>query len=185
MEPDHRTLPLGPFARAEAWVAGALGWALVAMISGMVVVVSLQIASRYLLDLSLIWSEEVARLLFICMVFLGAALLARGRDHLAVTAFADLLPSRPRHLAEAAVEGVALVCASFLLRGAWTTLGREWDQRTPGLQFPMGVIFAVILLACALLFMWLALNVLGSLRAAALGLPHDRRAPATPDERAE
>ena len=152
----------------------ALGWALIAMLSGMVVVVSMQIASRYLLDVSLIWSEEVARLLFICMVFLGAALLGRGRDHLAVTAFVDLLPARGRHLADAAVEGVALVCASYLLRGAWTTLVREWDQRTPGLQFPMGVIFAVILLACGLLALWLALNLAASLVAAARGLPHDR-----------
>ena len=168
---------LGPLARAEARLAVALGWALVAMISGMIVVVSMQIASRYLLDASLIWSEEVARLLFICMVFVGAALLARRREHLAVTALVDLLPDRPRHLADAAVDAVALVCSSYLLRGAWTTLLREWDQRTPGLQFPMGVIFAVILLASVLLSAWLALGLARSLLAAARGLPHERGSP--------
>ena len=167
-------LTLGPFARAEVLLATALGWLLVVMITGMTVTVSMQIVSRYLLDISLIWSEEVARLLFISMVFIGAALLARRREHLAVTAFADMLPSRGRHIADALVEGIALICASYLLRGAWTTLLREWDQRTPGLQFPMGIVFSVVLLSSLLLTVWLTLNVVASVRAAILGLPHTR-----------
>lgn len=165
---------LGPLARAEARLAAALGWALVALMAGMIVVVSMQIASRYLLDLSLIWSEEVARLTFISIVFLGAALLARGREHLAVTAVVDLLPDRARHLMDAAVAAVSLLCASYLLRGAWATLLREWDQRTPGLQFPMGAIFALVLASCALLVAWLALALAASLSAAARGTPHAR-----------
>ena len=175
-------LPLGPLARAEARLAGALGWALVAMIGGMIVVVSLQIASRYLLDLSLIWSEEVARLLFISMVFVGAALLARGREHLAVTALVDLLPDRLRHASDAAVSAVCLLCSGYLVRGAWATLLREWDQRTPGLQFPMGVIFAVILASCVLLAAWLALALAGSVLAALRGMPHRRGFPGDGDD---
>ncbi|KAA9008754.1 TRAP transporter small permease [Histidinibacterium aquaticum] len=169
-------LTLGPFTRAEVLLATALGWLLVTMISGMTIIVSMQIVSRYLLDISLIWSEEVARLLFISMVFIGAALLARQREHLAVTAFADMLPQRGRHFADALVEGVALVCAGYLLRGAWTTLLSEWDQLTPGLQFPMGVVFGIVLLSSLLLTAWLALNVAASVRAAILGLPHTRNA---------
>lgn len=167
----------GPLARAEAALAAALGWALVALMAGMIVVVSMQIASRYVLSLPLVWSEEVARLLFISMVFLGAALLARRREHLAVTAFVDLLPDRGRHLADALVSAVALVGASYLVRGAWTTLGREWDQRTPGLQFPMGVVFALVLASCALLAGWIVLALLASLADAARGRPHRRGAP--------
>lgn len=167
-------LSLGPFTRAEVLLATALGWILVAMLVGMTLAVSLQVVSRYLLDISLVWSEEVARLFFISMVFIGAALLARQREHLAVTAFSDMLPPRGRHLIDALVEGVAFVCSSYLLRGAWTTLLQEWDQRTPGLQFPMGIVFTIVLVSCLLLAVWLALNVVASLRAAILNLPHDR-----------
>jgi TRAP-type C4-dicarboxylate transport system permease small subunit len=174
MAEDPRVAKLGSLARSEASLVAFFGWALVAMLSGMIAVVSMQIASRYLLDISLIWSEEVARLLFITMVFLGAALLARRREHLAVTAFVDLLPPRGRHLADALVETIALICGSYLLRGAWATFVREWDQRTPGLQFPMGFIFGVIVLTSALLTVWLALNLAASLRAVANGSPHER-----------
>lgn len=173
---------LGSLLRAETWLLTIIGWAIAIMLAGMVVVVSLQVASRYFLDASLIWSEEVARLLFICMVFLGAALLQRRRAHLAVTALVDLLPDRLRHLADALVEVVALACAVYLLRGAWATLLREWDQRTPGLQIPMGLIFGLILGACVLLLVWIAANLGASLADAARGRPYTRRGPETGPE---
>lgn len=157
----------------------ALGWVLVVLLAGMVVVVSMQVASRYLLNVSLIWSEEVARLFFISLVFVGTAVLARQRQHLTVTIFVDMLPDRARHIADAAATGVGLICAYFLVRGAWSTLLREWDQRTPALQFPMGVVFSLILISCLLLFLWLAVTLVESLLDAASGAPHTRRGPDT------
>lgn len=153
----------------------ALGWLLVVLLAGMIVVVSLQVASRYLLNVSLIWSEEVARLFFISLVFVGTAVLARQRHHLTVTIFVDMLPDRLRHVADAAASTVGLVCAYFLVRGAWATLLREWDQRTPALQFPMGVVFGVILISCLLLFMWLAATTASCLLDAVRDAPHTRK----------
>ena len=169
MSQGRRNGLLGAAARAEEWLFIALGWTLVALLAGMVVVVSLQVLSRYMLGTPLIWSEEVARLLFICLIFIGTAVLARRGGHLTVTAFVDLLPSRGRHLAQAATSTVGLICAAYLVRGAWATFLREWDQRTPALQAPMGVVFAVILMSCVLLVFWLAMTLVGHLRAAATG----------------
>ena len=181
MAQSPSTGPFGAIARAEGWLYAALGWTLIVLLAGMVVVVFLQVLSRYLLDASLIWSEEVARLLFICLIFVGTAVLARGRNHLTVTAFVDLLPDRGRHLADAVVSAIGLICASYLVRGAWATFLREWDQRTPALQFPMGVVFAVVLASCVLLLLWLAVTLTASLRDVVTGAPHDRgRAPRDP-----
>ncbi|RVT81890.1 TRAP transporter small permease [Rhodobacteraceae bacterium CCMM004] len=163
--------------RAEALLLAALGWLLIVLLAGMIAVVFLQVLSRYLLDASLIWSEEVARLLFISLIFVGAAVLARRREHLTVTVFTDLLPDRGRHVADALASLVGLICSSYLLRGAWATFGREWDQRTPALQFPMGVIFGLILASCALLLFWLLLTFLVSARDAVTGAPHLRVGP--------
>lgn len=164
---------------------GALGWLLVVLLAGMVVVVSMQVASRYLLNVSLIWSEEVARLFFISLVFVGTAVLARQRHHLTVTIFVDMLPDRLRHVADAAASGVGLICAYFLVRGAWSTLLREWDQRTPALQFPMGVVFTLILMSCLLLFLWLAVTVIASLVDAARDAPHTRSGPQAGPEQSD
>ena len=147
---------------------------LIVALCGMVAVVSAQVLSRYVLGTALIWSEEVARHLFISLVFLGSAVLARHRAHLAVTVFVDLLPERLRHLADAVASLVGTAVAWLLVRGAWATLLREWDQRTPGLQFPMGVVFTLIFVSMVLLLAWLALGAVLSLRAALRDDPHTR-----------
>lgn len=89
MIPSNRTDALGALARTEGIIMQAMKWAIVIGMAAMVVVVFLQIASRYLLSISLGWSEEVARLLFISIVFLGAAVLARQQAHLTVTVILD------------------------------------------------------------------------------------------------
>ncbi|WP_210200573.1 TRAP transporter small permease [Cohaesibacter celericrescens] len=151
---------LGTLKRAEDTVMSFMKWILILAMSGMVGVVFLQIVSRYAFSFSLGWSEEVARLLFICITFLGAAVLARKEDHLKVTVITDMLPERAKHFAALFATSVALICGRFLVEGGWETMVREWDQRTPSLQFPMGIVFLIIFLSVCLLTLWLFVNFL-------------------------
>ena len=112
--------------------------------------------------MSLSWSEEAARLIFICLIFLGAAVLVRLREHLTVTVFTDLVPPRARRVATAIAAAVGLWCSYYLVLGAWATLRREWDQLTPALQAPMGVIYAIILLSTVLMALWLVVTLVDS-----------------------
>ncbi|WP_217560391.1 TRAP transporter small permease [Wenxinia marina] len=169
--PDPAGPAPGPFARAEAMLLSAMRWAIVAAMTGMILVVALQVASRFVVDRPFSWTEEVARFLFICLVFLGTAVLARREEHLTVTVLVDLLPPRLRHAAAAVAAALAFWCTTFLVRGGWATLLREWDQRTPALRLPMGVIFAIVLLSCALMLAWLALHAIRHARFALRRVP--------------
>lgn len=160
---------LGALTRAEKVILSCMKWSIIFGMSGMVVVVFLQIISRYVFSFSLAWSEEVARLLFICIVFIGAAVLARREKHLTVTVLSDLLPVRLRHATRALASFVGMICGTFLVRGGWSTLLREWDQRTPGLQFPMGVIYAIILVSVVLMTLWLLVVMIKNGRLAIAG----------------
>jgi TRAP-type C4-dicarboxylate transport system permease small subunit len=57
-----------------------------------VMVALLQVVFRYGLDSSLSWSEELARYLFIWVIFIGMASAARRGQHMAVEALAGVLP---------------------------------------------------------------------------------------------
>ncbi|SDX32755.1 TRAP transporter small permease [Litoreibacter albidus] len=172
MSQSQSNTTLGALARAEDFILAALGRLLIVFLAGMIGVVALQVLTRYLFDWPLTWSEEVARLFFISLIFVSAAVLARRREHLTVTIVTDLLPPRGRHIADALASLVGLICSTFLLRGAWDTFLREWDQRTPALQFPMGTIYGLLLISCVLLVFWLFLNLVISLRDAAINAPH-------------
>ena len=72
-----------------AWYARALSWLLVVSVAILIIPVSLQIFSRYTeLIPSYIWTEEMARFMFIWTIMIGAMIGVRESTHFEV----DLLP---------------------------------------------------------------------------------------------
>lgn len=62
-----------------------------------VAVVFLQVVARYLLQIPIGWTEEVARFAFIWMVFLGIAITERQKAHFRITFLVDRVPGRARY----------------------------------------------------------------------------------------
>jgi len=86
--------------RFTAAYAALLSWLLVLSVAILVIPVTLQIISRYTaLIPSYIWTEEMARFLFIWTIMIGAMIGVRESSHFEV----DVWPDLPRR-AEAAVR---------------------------------------------------------------------------------
>ncbi|MBX9943939.1 MAG: TRAP transporter small permease [Reyranella sp.] len=95
--------PPGPWRRFTAAYARMLTALLALSVAILVVPVTLQIISRYTaLIPSYIWTEEMARFLFIWMIMIGAMVGVRESAHFEV----DVWPTLPRR-GEAAVRIVA------------------------------------------------------------------------------
>jgi TRAP-type C4-dicarboxylate transport system permease small subunit len=98
--------------------ATLLSWLLVLSVAILVVPVSLQVFSRYTaLIPSYIWTEEMARFLFIWTIMIGAMIGVRESSHFEV----DVWPMLPRR-AEAAVRivarlGVLALAVVFVIGG--------------------------------------------------------------------
>ena len=73
--------------RFEDWIAFAFFWVLAAT------VISYQFFTRYALNDSACWTEEIARYLLICTVFIGATISVRKNNHIQVDFFYRLLPT--------------------------------------------------------------------------------------------
>lgn len=87
--------------RIEDWLAFAIFWVLAA-------VVFLQFFSRYVLNDSIAWTEEIARYLLMATAFLGAALAARKGTHIALEIVPNMLPRGVRRWVRLAL-GVATI----------------------------------------------------------------------------
>ena len=68
--------------------------AILVLLSGLVTVVSLQVASRFLLKIPIEWSEEIARFVFIWFCWLGSSYATVKFHHIRITAHLRLLPPR-------------------------------------------------------------------------------------------
>jgi TRAP-type transport system small permease protein len=113
--PQERTR-LSAWRRFTAWYAHLLTWLLGASVAVLVVPVSLQIFSRYTqLIPAYIWTEEMARFLFVWMIMLGAMLGVRESSHFVVDVWPPL-----RARAQAVLRLVAGVCVLvFALAFLW------------------------------------------------------------------
>ncbi len=101
--PSLDASPPGPWRRFTAFYAQLLTFLLAMSVAILVIPVTLQIISRYTaLIPSYIWTEEMARFLFIWMVLIGAMVGVRESSHFEV----DVWPTLSRR-GEAAVRIVA------------------------------------------------------------------------------
>lgn len=104
---------------SDAWYA-LLQWAMVIAIVVLLVPVSLQILSRHTEWVpTYIWTEEMARLLFIWVIMIGAMVGMRERSHFIV----DIWPQLPPR-ADAVME---LVAGVFTLGFALVFVWAGWE----------------------------------------------------------
>lgn len=152
--------PVGMLRHADEVLLKTLRIVLIVLMAMMVGVVLLQVVTRYGFGFSISWSEELARLSLICIVFLGAAVLTRSEAHLTVDTFVLPLPDRVRSGIAIVANAVGIYCTGYLISGSFRSLNREWSQLTPAMQLPMGVIYLTIFFATLLITLFLAVNVI-------------------------
>jgi TRAP-type C4-dicarboxylate transport system permease small subunit len=75
-------------------------------------ILAAQVVFRFVLNQSLIWSEEVAAWCMVWVVYLGAAALTRRGQHVSIPFFLSLLPAWPRRLG--AICGGVATCLGVL-----------------------------------------------------------------------
>jgi TRAP-type C4-dicarboxylate transport system permease small subunit len=115
----------------------------------LLLVVGLQIFSRYVLNHSLFWSEELARYLFIYLVFLGSATVLRQRRHIQVSFFAERLPPPLRRSVAILVD---LLLLAFVGTVFWQSVQLAllvWTVPTAAMLIPWTFVYLGILLGMA------------------------------------
>lgn len=130
--------------RFENWAAFAFFWALAA-------VIFYQFFTRYALNDSASWTEEIARYLLICTVFVGAAVNVRKNNHIQVDFLYRYLPHR---LSRALSTGVDIVRLAFLAYCVWLTWGlmeKIGRLRMSIVDLPMGLVYGVVMFGFALM----------------------------------
>ncbi|MFB3819511.1 MAG: TRAP transporter small permease [Candidatus Methylomirabilales bacterium] len=126
-------------------------------------VVGVQIFARYVLNHSLYWSEELARYLFIYLVFLGAAVALRRDGHIRVSFLVDRLPAGLQRATAVLVDLVVLVFAGTVLWQSVRLAAMVWTVPTAAMLIPWTFVYLGILLGMAAA----TLAALGSLLARA------------------
>jgi TRAP-type C4-dicarboxylate transport system permease small subunit len=127
----------------------------------MTLLVIAQVVLRYVFNDPLTWSEEMARILFIYLAFVGIGAAYGRRRHMFVDALVIELPVTLKRIVEFSVVGIA---SAFLIAVIVITLRsivelHRMEITTPALEYPMALVYLVIPLGMSALIaqMWLDL----------------------------
>lgn len=87
------------------------------MIAGMVIIVFSNVISRYFLNASIAWSEEISRWMFIWLVFLGAIMAYVNNEHLGLDIIIKLFPKKITQLLIILADVLVLIVTAIMLKG--------------------------------------------------------------------
>ncbi len=131
----------GPPLRARGWLTRldtAIGW-LVEIPAALLVLAEIGVllsgvVSRYVFHEPLIWSDELAGILFLWLAMLGAVVAFRRAEHMRMTALVAMAGTRTRAFLETLALVAGLVFVSLVLHPAYEFASEEVFVQTPALE---------------------------------------------------
>jgi len=130
--------------RFEDWIALAFFWALAGVIFH-------QFFTRYALNDSAAWTEEIARYLLICVVFVGAAISVRKNNHVQVDFFYRILPRPLMRLMSTLVDLFRVAFFGYAVWLTWKLIQLIGGQQMSIIDWPIGIVYSVVLFGFVLM----------------------------------
>ncbi|HTN66549.1 MAG TPA: TRAP transporter small permease [Burkholderiaceae bacterium] len=123
--------------RLGRWVEGLLGW----MLAAMVILVFGNVVLRYGFNSGIMVSEEVSRLIFVWMIFIGAAVAVREQSHLGIDALVRRLPHIGRIICVVLCDLLILFALGLLFLGSWKQMVINASTSSPVAQISMAYMY--------------------------------------------
>ena len=137
--------------RIEDWIAFGIFWVLAG-------VIFYQFFTRYALNDSASWTEEIARYLLIGTAFVGAAIGVRKNNHIQVDFLYRLLPPAVTRPLSTFVDVVRVLFFGYCVWLTIMLIQKIGSSRMAIIDWPIGILYGVVALGFALMT-WRAAGV--------------------------
>ncbi len=127
----------------------------------LVVTVTWQVFSRYVLNDPSSWTGELARYTMVWLGLLGAGYLFGVKGHLAITLLDGYLRGRAHTALQLLINGISFAFVSLaMLKGGIALMGRTGQQLSPALQLPMSTVYSILPISAVIILIYLTLNTI-------------------------
>jgi TRAP-type C4-dicarboxylate transport system permease small subunit len=142
-ESEHAPVDLSDYA-FEDWLALGLFWA-------MALAVFVQFFTRYVLNDSFAWTEEIATNLNVALVFIGSAMCVRMSRHIQVDFLYRYIPLRAGRVLATVID---LLRLAFFAYGAiliWRFMAIVSDEQMTTVNLPKNLTYGLVLIGFILM----------------------------------
>ena len=125
---------------------------MIPLIFAMSIIIFVQVIARYVFQNSLTWSEELARYLFVWLVYFSVSFTARRQKHIRIDAAISLYPKKLRPYIDILSEVIVLAFSIFIAVTGVTVFHKiAWSgQMSPAIGIPMQFVYAAPMVGMAL-----------------------------------
>lgn len=109
----------------------------------MIILVFANVLLRYFFSTGFEWSEEIARLCFIYLVYLGAIGAMRDNQHLLIDSLLTRIPTFYQKIIYGLVQIGIIWIMGVLSVGSWQLIVQNLNDRWVATQFPIFLVYAV------------------------------------------
>jgi TRAP-type C4-dicarboxylate transport system permease small subunit len=127
----------------------------------LIITVLLQIFSRYVLTVTIPWTEDGARLILIVITFLGTAVALRDNEHIAITFLFKRIPTKYKNYVNIFINLIILFFLIFFIKGSLEMTSMNWVL--PIVSFPklkIGYIYIILPISAFLMVYFLIIKIL-------------------------
>ncbi|MBR1088020.1 TRAP transporter small permease [Bradyrhizobium manausense] len=129
----------------EDWVALAIFWV-------MAFAVFLQFFTRYVLNDSYAWTEEIATYCLIGVVFIGASMCVRMSRHIQVDLIYRYLPHLAARALSTLIDLIRIAFFGYAIKLVWVYIQIIGDENMTTINFPKNYVYYAVLLGFVLMF---------------------------------
>ena len=142
-EADAQPVDLSGYA-TEDWFTLGLFWV-------MTILVFLQFFTRYVMNDSLAWTEELATYCLIGVVFIGASMCVRKSRHIQVDLLYRYLPHGPARVLSTLVDILRTAFLAYATWLVWRYIGIVGDEPMTTIEWNKGHVYWITLAGFALM----------------------------------
>jgi len=140
-------------SRFDLWLGRLTEWPAAALVVVEVCVLFAGVISRYVINRPLIWSDELASILFLWLAMLGAVVALRRDEHMRLTAVAMMLPPVWQGRLRALASAVVAVFVLEIVSPAREYVEAQWFITTPALEIHDSFRVAAIIVGALLMLL--------------------------------
>lgn len=130
----------------------------------MLLLVFAQVISRYVFNYTPYFGEELARYLFVWVVFLSLPLVARYGGHMAIETLTSRVKGATLKFLNICADVFTIVFMGIMVWYGVIMVIRTNYQTSPAMQIPMSWVYVVIPFGCAVMLLYTIANLVDVLK---------------------
>ncbi|MDW7675228.1 MAG: TRAP transporter small permease [Bacillota bacterium] len=131
----------------------------VSVMTSIVFIVFLQVFNRFILKQPLSWSEELARYLFIILVFIGLSVATKTRGHFGVEFLFDKLNATGQKIARVISDLLIIVFIGVIFERSFILINSAMYQKSAAMGLTVGYIYYTIPVFAAFAIIHVVTNI--------------------------